>query len=141
MMTKDEVKALLATNDKAVFKAIVALEAQQTVTERAVGFTTELNGRGWSGGEAAFGGSLARQISRGQRLSPKQMVCARKMALRHAGQLAKLGTFKPKPTSILGIEERFYRSLTKYNMESVPLHSYDGMVYAIQMFDIFQERC
>jgi len=87
--TKDTIKALLV-NDKAVLRGLLVIDALQTETEREIGDSVVLNGVGWSGTDAEFMSSLAKQYRQRGTLSEKQMVWARKKIQKYAGQLAKV---------------------------------------------------
>lgn len=88
--TKQDIAELLQRSDKAVLRGLVVIHSLQTLSEQECQTTTEKNGVGFSGVDAEFLSSLARQfINRGS-LSEKQMVLLRKKMLRYAGQLAKV---------------------------------------------------
>ena len=89
-MTRDEVKLLLATSALAVERAMVALYHCQTATEQSTARTVEHNGRGFNALDASFGSSLAKQVVGGRKLSPRQIQCGRKMAIKYAGQLTRM---------------------------------------------------
>jgi hypothetical protein len=88
------VKALLIKSDLHVERALVAILAAQTADEQAGGFTVHHNKVGFSGADAEFGTSLAKQINKskreaGKRLSPKQLPYARKIAIKYRKQLTR----------------------------------------------------
>lgn len=89
-MIRDEVKLLLATSALAVERALVALYHCQTETERSTARTVEHNGRGFNALDAAFGTSLAKQVKEGKTLSPRQIQCGRKLAIKYVGQLTRM---------------------------------------------------
>ena len=143
MRTKASIIDILETNPKAVEHAVTALQAQQTADEQSNGTTVHSNGRGWNAREASFAGSLAKWIASGRHLTRLQLNAARKMCIGHAGQLATLGTFPIAPSSILGIEERFYRPLDRFQVEREVATSRDqaaGMHALIADFDPFYNR-
>lgn len=137
-MTKTDIIALLHASSVSVEKAILFLQQQQTEDERATHSTRHKNGRGWSAGEESFGASLAQWINSGRHFSPAQLRCARKMAVRHARQLAELGCFEPKET----IDEKFYRPIHSQGVEFVDASRYshgetEAMEWAIYDRDPF----
>lgn len=90
------VKALLLANDRAVEDALLVVYNNQTPHEQVAESTTVENGKGFSGTNAQFGTSLAKQIlerrvagAEGNALSQKQIVYGRKIALLHWGQFAE----------------------------------------------------
>lgn len=95
-------KQQILNDDKVVEQVLLVVAGKQTAEERCFKTTVYDNGVGFSGADANFGMSLVEGIVRkekqglpeGQRLSPKQLPYARKMALKYAGQLVvKLGYF------------------------------------------------
>lgn len=77
-VTKEQIIHLLATNDKAVARALVVLAARQTDDERRVQTTKHLNGRGFRPCHARMGTSMAEFYTRNGYLSPKQIAYWRK---------------------------------------------------------------
>lgn len=100
--THEAIIDLLARNDLAVERAILRIYERQTATEKRMQETCENNGVGFSGVDGEIFSSFAEQIMRssrppGRRLSPKQLVVARKpdkhgmpRIARYAGQLLKM---------------------------------------------------
>lgn len=86
-MTREQIKRMLETEDRAVERGILFLHSEQTADERSAGVTREHNGRGFNAMSASFGSSLAEWIGKGRRLSPKQLVGGRKICIRHIRQL------------------------------------------------------
>lgn len=72
-MTKNDIINLLATNDKAVARALVALTARQTADEKISEETKYNNGRGFRPCHARMGTSMAEFFTRNGYLSPKQV--------------------------------------------------------------------
>ena len=93
---KEEIRELLETNDRAVVRGIVVIYSLQTEDERKTAETMEHNGVGFSGLDAQFLSSLAKQILERGWLTEKQMVYARKKILKYAGQLTKVANGKLK---------------------------------------------
>lgn len=90
LYSTEEIKKLLETSDKAVSRAIVALYARQTESERNAEATVEKNGIGYNGFDAKFFSSLAQQIQSGRTLSQKQIAFARKGIMKYSKQLASI---------------------------------------------------
>lgn len=86
--TKDAIRHLLATNDRAVCKAMIVLYDRQTITERQTDSTNEDNSRGFSAFHAKTGSYYGRWCKSGRALTGHHLAKARKMALRYAQQLA-----------------------------------------------------
>jgi len=76
--TVESIKHLLATNDKAVGRALVVLTARQTEDERSAETTKHLNGRGFRPCHARMGTSMAKFFEQKSYLSPKQVAYWRK---------------------------------------------------------------
>lgn len=72
-MDKQHIVNLLRTNDKAIARALVALNARQTVDERISEHTKYDNGRGFRPCHARMGSSMAGFFQRQGYLSPKQI--------------------------------------------------------------------
>lgn len=94
LYSTEEIKKLLETSDKAVSRAIVALYARQTESERNAEATVEKNGIGYNGFDAKFFSSLAQQIQSGRTLSQKQISFARKGIMKYSKQLAEIANCK-----------------------------------------------
>ena len=71
--TVDSIRNLLATNDKAVARALLALHNRQTEDEQWVGHTKYHNGQGFRPCHARMGTSMAKFYKRNGYLSPKQI--------------------------------------------------------------------
>ena len=71
--TVETIRHLLLTNDQAVGRALVALNARQTATEQAIGATVEHNNRGFTGGHAKRGTGMANFYLKAGFLTPKQI--------------------------------------------------------------------
>lgn len=88
--SKVEILDLIDRSDKMVRRSIVRIYEKQTEEERSVNGTINKNGVGFSGADAEFLSSLARQILEGRNLSVKQMEYGRKKIRKYAGQLQKI---------------------------------------------------
>lgn len=87
---KDNIKAMLESNPKAVLRAIQAIYKYQTKDEQMTQDTHEINGVGFNGVDASILSSFAEQINRTGTLSTKQFAIAQKKIMKYAGQLAKI---------------------------------------------------
>ena len=98
--TKDDIKALLETNDAAVIKAMLRIFEYQTYSEQESEHTQDFNGVGFSGVDGEILSSFTKQFQTRGFLSPKQMIIARKRMQKYASQLLLImaGSIKP-PTS------------------------------------------
>lgn len=72
-MTKQDIIELLMSNDRAVGRALVALNERQTADEQATEHTRYDNGRGFRPCHARMGTSMAKFFLRFNRLSDKQV--------------------------------------------------------------------
>ena len=88
--TKEEVKELLNSNNKAVMRGILAIYNRQTESEQYCDDTHEVNGVGFNGIDAPFLSNLAKWILDKGYLTDKQMVIARKKMLKYSQQLADI---------------------------------------------------
>lgn len=94
--TKERIVALLATNDKAVARALVRINANQTNDEQVVQAVKHRNGEGFRPCHARMGTSMAEFFERNGYLSTKQIaywrVCDKKGNMRigiYANQLLR----------------------------------------------------
>tara|TARA_R110002020_G_scaffold293707_1_gene509412 strand:- start:751 stop:1053 length:303 start_codon:yes stop_codon:yes gene_type:complete len=88
--TIEEIRALIAENDKAVARGILAIYGKQTAMEQMVGETSASNGVGFSGADAPFLSSLALFYQAKGFLSPKQVEIGRKRITKYARQLTDI---------------------------------------------------
>lgn len=106
MHTKESIKTLLEDRMDAVLRGLLVIDALQTETERQVGDSVVLNGVGWSGTDAEFMSSLARQYRQRGTLSDKQKHWARKKLMKYAGQLAKVANGEiENPLAVEAVKE------------------------------------
>jgi hypothetical protein len=84
------VREEMTTNDGLVVEALIAIYNRQTADEKQSAVTTHENGYGFSGFDAEFGSSLATQAIKRGTLSEKQMIYARKLIRKYAGQLVRI---------------------------------------------------
>lgn len=78
MLTKAYIIDLLRTNDKAICRALVALNARQTSDEQSSEHTKYHNNKGFRPCHARMGTSMAKFFERNGYLSPKQIAYWRK---------------------------------------------------------------
>lgn len=78
MITKQELIELLATNDRAVERAIIVLFERQTSDEQNLETTREKNGVGFTGVDGEIGCSMAKFYLRNRYLTIKQIAHWRK---------------------------------------------------------------
>lgn len=90
----ETIKGKLATDNRWLFRGIVAIYECQTKDEQATETTSHRNGIGFNGCDAEFGSSLAKQILSGRNLSTRQIEAARRMMSKYAGQLARIAEEK-----------------------------------------------
>lgn len=90
MHTKEEIKALLLRNDRAVERALLAIYNRQTGEERQAERTVVHNGIGFSAFDASLGSYLASWISKGKPLTGPFLEKGRRLATKYVGQLADI---------------------------------------------------
>lgn len=88
--TKEQIRAMLESNPKAVERAMLALYRRQTDAERQSQRTVVLNGVGFSGADARLGTYYAKWVSNGRNLTEPHLSKARRMASKYVGQLADI---------------------------------------------------
>lgn len=79
MVTKAEIVTMLKTNDKAVARALLALNARQTADEQSQETVKYDNGQGFRPCHARMGTSMANFFTKFGYLSPKQIAYWRKL--------------------------------------------------------------
>lgn len=85
---------LINASDKAALRGVVAIYKRQTSTEQRHGYTADLNGVGFSAGDASKGTRLATRILRYGRLDGRELNEARALALRYRRQLLAIAQAK-----------------------------------------------
>jgi hypothetical protein len=85
---KDEIQDLLRRSDTAVVRGLMVLYALQTDDEQATETTREDNKVGFTGYDAEFLTSVAKQYERKGYLSPKQIQAVRRKLMKYWRQLA-----------------------------------------------------
>lgn len=106
-MTKTQIVALLASNNRAVERALVALYHRQTVDEQRTSTTKESNGVGFNARDAEYATYLARWVLSGRHLTGSHLERGRRIATFYARQLAEMSQTravprtKPSPVGVL----------------------------------------
>lgn len=121
-MNKSQVIALLASNDRAVERAMVALYQRQTLDEQRTSTTKESNGRGFSAFHAERGTYWAKWVMSGKHLTGRHLEGARKMATHYARQLSELSVLPATPPT-----------------KTYKLYSQEELCLAITQWDRFQQ--
>ena len=88
--TEEEIKNLVATNDKVLYGALRKLYACQTDEEKVYGAAKEFNGAGFNGVDAPILTSMAQFLEKAGFLTPKQKVLCRKKLVKYNRQLTRL---------------------------------------------------
>jgi hypothetical protein len=88
--TREELTALVESNDTALNRFIIRIYNQQEADEQRVEQTRKVNGCGFNSSDAPFMSSLAKQILSGLMLSARQKIKARKAMKKYVGQLMVL---------------------------------------------------
>lgn len=103
MVTKAEIIKMLATNDKAVARAVFVLNERQTADEQNIEATKYHNGVGFTGADARMGTSMAKFYARNGFLTAKQIAWWRKpnkngvsRIAKYAGQLLEIAEAKAR---------------------------------------------
>jgi hypothetical protein len=103
-MTKEQIINLLATNDKAIVRALIVLNARQTLDEQASENTKYRNGRGFRPQHARVGTSMAKFYATRGFLTAKQIAYWRRPDKKgkariaiYAGQLLEEAEAKKSP--------------------------------------------
>lgn len=137
--SKDQIANLLATNNTAVYMALVTLYNRQTADERIVKDTKHQNGMGFNGRDAAFATDLAQQVIHwyandtfGKRntfnnpLSPNQLQKARQLLGKYAGQLARIANERATYEENTHEEHRASRAESEHDMGHYAEPDYDA---------------
>ena len=88
--TQEELKELILKSDHAVCRALVAIWNFQELDEKGQGSSHHQNKVGFSGIDAEICTSLVDFYQKTGFLTPKQMIIARKKALKYTRQLQKI---------------------------------------------------
>ncbi len=90
MHTPKSITALLYRNPNAVRRGLIVLYERQTADEREDKNTKHLNKRGFNYFDAKSGTDLAKKVLADQPFTFDEMIAARSMILKYAGQLARV---------------------------------------------------
>ena len=88
--TVEEIKALLESNDRMLYRSLMMLYSQQTADEQRSKETREHNARGFSSYDAEVMSSFAEFLKRTGFLTPRQTVVCRRKIMKYAKQLTIL---------------------------------------------------
>lgn len=94
MWDKDSIQRLLAENDRAVARAVVAIYNAQTEQEKSSETTHKANGVGFNQADARRGTYYADYVNRTGRLTGRHLEIARKMMMKYWRQLADVANAK-----------------------------------------------
>lgn len=96
-MTKTQIIAMLASNNRAVERALVALYHRQTVDEQHTSTTKHSNGVGFNAKDAEYATYLAKWVLSGRRLTGSHLAAGRRIATYYARQLAEMSETRCVP--------------------------------------------
>lgn len=89
--TEDDIRDLLANNDRAVTRAVVALYKRQTTSEKASAITQEANGVGFNAYDARYLTWCAEWVMNTRRyMNAKHTEKARRMVMKYTRQLVDI---------------------------------------------------
>lgn len=86
-MNRDQIKALLVSDNRAVEAGICRIYSNQTEDEKCDNTTRHTNGRGFNYRDADYGSYLAKWVLSGKHLTGKHLERARKMCVFYVRQL------------------------------------------------------
>jgi len=92
---KENIQHLLATNDRAVERALVQIYYRQTDDEKNVHMTKHSNGVGFTAFDAEFLTELAQKCIKYNGLTEKQLAVARKKMTKYWKQLLEIAETSP----------------------------------------------
>lgn len=88
--TEDEIRNLIQTNDKALYRGLLRLYQEQTADEQRCGETSHRNGVGFNGTDSKFLSSVAEFLKKTGFLTEKQRCVTRRKMMKYVGQLTRL---------------------------------------------------
>jgi hypothetical protein len=88
------IRTQLQESDAWLKRGILAIYKRQTADEQATDDVKHDNGMGFTGVNAPFLSSIAKQILAGRELSQKQVAASRRSMLKYSGQLMKIAEGK-----------------------------------------------
>jgi hypothetical protein len=92
--TKESIQELLRTNDRAVYRALLALHARQTDDEVAGATTRHTNGIGFNKFDAAWMTDMVGKFRRYGSLLPKPLAITRNKLMRYHRQLIEIANLR-----------------------------------------------
>jgi hypothetical protein len=96
-MNKTQIIALLASNNRAVERGLVALYHRQTLDEQTTSTTKHSNGVGFNAKDAEYATYLARWVISGRHLTGRHLEAGRRIATFYARQLAEMSQTRAVP--------------------------------------------
>lgn len=93
---KWNIRAKLATDFKWCRRALIVLYQRQTADEQSATRTKHDNDRGFNQPDAPLGSRLARKAMTPQLFEPNEVIAARKLLMKYAGQLARIANEKER---------------------------------------------
>jgi len=100
--TKEEIKHIVMTNDRAVDRALSVLYDRQTRDEKSDSATKHSNGVGFKANHARLGSYYGKWVQAGHRLTGRHLEKARHIALQYIGQLTEEANLKVKAITTTG---------------------------------------
>jgi hypothetical protein len=94
---KAAIQKLLATNDRAVDRALIRIYERQTQDEKSAETTNHSNGRGFTGADAPFLTRLAKSCLRYNGLTEKQRYYVRRKIAKYWRQLVEVAEANGRP--------------------------------------------
>jgi hypothetical protein len=88
--TRDEINAIIRSNNRAVEVGIYRIFQLQTEDEKANDHTKHLNNVGFAKPDASYGAYLARWVEKGNSLSRHHLPRARRLCLKYSRQLTAI---------------------------------------------------
>jgi len=104
-MTKEQIQNKFDTDYRWLFRAVLAINAQQTADERTQETVKYHNNRGFTPSDAKFLCSVAKQIKSGYGMSQKQIFIIRKKMKKYIGQCMRLAKAEIKITDYGKLED------------------------------------
>lgn len=101
---KATIQQMLATNDRAVERALIAVYRRQTADEQAANATCHNNARGFTGIDASFLSRAAQGCLRYGHLTPKQLPYVRSKIQKYWQQLAEVAADNGRPV-VIAVEQ------------------------------------
>lgn len=88
--TREELTTMITTRNDAVERAMLAVWERQTADEKCHDTTRHHNAIGFSASTVSRGSYYAKWVKSGRHLTGSHLDNARKIALKHVGQLVKI---------------------------------------------------